>query len=422
MRRLLSGMAAFAAAVALLAGPGLLPAAQAEAAGAETVAAASATWSWENMGSPPNGLVVESAIGSISVKDGPKLSERPYTYVKGSDGHVWERWWNGETWKWSDRSNPPNVKVASGLGALTVTPRPGESGELPRVFVRGEDNHVWGLDWTGIEWEWNDHGVFPGGGNFTGLGVVNVRDAPNTADRPYIFVKDNSGKVWINYWNGKAWRWDPSGSGPDGGQVDMALGVVGRYNGKGSVWPVLFVRGLNSGLWTYSWDGTSWVWEPEGKPISNGVPVDIDGPVAAIVLNDEPEKAGRPYLFVRGSDSHLWTRWWTGSSWKWTDQGQPSGSKDQSNGVAAGLGGVSIDGYLPQAFVKADDGRMWANRWTGEKWVWENRGVPRQGQTNSVGIRSRLGAIQIKDGPDAPGRPYIFVKGTDDNVWLTWLN
>ena len=80
---------------------------------------------------------------------------------------------------------------------------------------------------------------------------------------------------------------------------------------------------------------------------------------------------GRPYSFIKGSDSNLWVNWWNGSAWNWSNQGQPSGA-----GIVSSMGAITVDGGRPYAFIKGSDGNLWVNWWNGSAWNWSNQHTP----------------------------------------------
>jgi len=68
---------------------------------------------------------------------------------------------------------------------------------------------------------------------------------------------------------------------------------------------------------------------------------------------------GRPFVFTRASDGHLWVNWWDGSAWHWNDQGTPPGLTVDDHAMAA----VSYDSR-PYVFTRATDGHLWVNWWS----------------------------------------------------------
>jgi hypothetical protein len=51
-----------------------------------------------------------------------------------------------------------------------------------------------------------------------------------------------------------------------------------------------------------------WLWADQGSPLRQTV----DLAMSAITVQDAPGAAQRPYAFVRAADGHLWVNWWTG--------------------------------------------------------------------------------------------------------------
>ena len=74
----------------------------------------------------------------------------------------------------------------------------------------------------------------------------------------------------------------------------------------------------------------------------------------------------------------------------------------------------------PYVFVIGSDGNLWLNWWNGSQWGWANQGNPPvpPGQTVIGGV----GAITVMDSPSAAKRPYAFVIGSDGHLWLNWWN
>jgi hypothetical protein len=68
--------------------------------------------------------------------------------VRASDGHLWVNWWNGSAWKWADQGTPSGKTVDVGaIGATTVKDNP-NAAERPYAFVRASDGHLWVNWWS----------------------------------------------------------------------------------------------------------------------------------------------------------------------------------------------------------------------------------------------------------------------------------
>src|SRR5690242_3285756 len=74
------------------------------------------------------------------------------------------------------------------------------------------------------------------------------------------------------------------------------------------------------------------------------------------------------------------------------------------------MGAITVDVGRPYVFVKAGDGNLWLTGWDGSAWDWSSQGLP-----SGVTIVASMGAITV-DG----SRPYVFIQGSDGNLWVNW--
>ena len=111
--------------------------------------------------------------------------------------------------------------------------------------------------------------------------------------------------------------------------------------------------------------------------------------------------ANRLDCFARGTDSHMWHKWWDGSRWRgWEDLGGILTSAP----AAVSWGPNRID-----CFVRGTDYAMWHKWWNGTRWSgWENLG----GTLTSAPAVASWG----------PNRLDCFVRGTDSHMWHKWWN
>ena len=49
-------------------------------------------WSWANQGKPA-GVTISGPVGVLTMMDTPTSVQRPYVFVRGSDGNLWVNWW-----------------------------------------------------------------------------------------------------------------------------------------------------------------------------------------------------------------------------------------------------------------------------------------------------------------------------------------
>src|SRR6266568_3085971 len=214
---------------------------------------------WTDQGAPASGL--GDAVGVVTVMDTPTSSQRPYIFVKGNDHHLWVNWYDGSNWHWTDQGAP-----SAGLGDA--------------------------------------------------VGVVTVMDTPASSQRPYVFIKDTQGSLWVNWWNGHVWHWTSLGA-PTGGLGD-AVGVVTvidtmfSQNGTNIATqrPYVFVKDTQGSLWVNWWNGYEWLRSPQGAP--TGGLGDAVGVVTVMDTNTDTNilpPPQRPYVFVKDSQDNLWVNW-----------------------------------------------------------------------------------------------------------------
>jgi hypothetical protein len=135
--------------------------------------------------------------------------------------------------------------------------------------------------------------------------------------------------------------------------------------------PYVFVQGSDGHLWVHWWTGSAWRWDDQGTPPGVG----ISGPIGVLTVMDTPTSPQRPYVFVQGSDDHLWVNYWTGSRWDWADQGRPSiriGFTRLFKRVFDSVGTLTVD-QRPYVFVRGSDDHLWVHWWTGSEWDWADQ-------------------------------------------------
>ncbi len=80
---------------------------------------------------------------------------------------------------------------------------------------------------------------------------------------------------------------------------------------------MVFVVGNNDGhLYENYYNGSTWMWEPQGLPTTT------TGGVSAPAAHDDPALA-RTYVFVAGTDARLYDKYYNGSSWIWEHKDTP---------------------------------------------------------------------------------------------------
>jgi hypothetical protein len=367
-------------------------------------------WNWTNHGRPTGVNLVEPA-GRITVMDPSTSAQRPYVFMRGSDGRIWARWLDGAQWKWTDHDKPP-VAIRDHFGATTVQDNPA-SAQRPHVAVQGSDRHLWLRSWNGSAWSWVDQGQpTPTVTVKSPAGLRTVIDPATSAQRLYAFAVGSDDKLWRNSWDGAQWKWVDHGDPPGTAAITAPRGgATVRDTLQTPERIYVFVQGSDGKLWVNWWDGAQWNWTNQGKPPSAA----IGGPTGTIRLLDPLVNTERPYTFVRGSDGNLWINWWSGSQWSWANQGKPAG------GIAGSVGArpvrdTSTSVQRPHVFVRGTDGHLWLDAWNGAKWNWADQGSP----SAAVTVSGPAGVLTVKDNPNAAERPHAFVQGSDGNLWVNW--
>jgi hypothetical protein len=301
------------------------------------------SWAWGNLMKPartnvaPAPVEIAQPVGSITV-DG----YRPYVFVTGSDGNLWNSWWTGRSWMWSNQGRPSgSVGIQMSVGATTV------GGGRPYVFVAGTDGNLWHHWWDPYwsSWNWGSLGN-PGTPITAPVGAITVEGW-----RPYVFVMGGDGNLWHAWWSGSQWSWG-SLSRPDVG-IARSVGAV-TVNGG---YPYVFAVGNDGDIWSQSWTGWNWGWGSLGKPPG----IEVANTIGVVNVSFGP------HLFVIGSDGNVWLLSWTGWNWLWSNMGRPGSAM-----LVSGAGVTETHGGNPYAFVTDSEGQLWLLNWSGYGWAWES--------------------------------------------------
>lgn len=191
---------------------------------------------------------------------------------------------------------------------------------------------------------------------------------------------------------------------------------VGVARGVGAVprdgTPDLFVIGRDGSLYENAGKGQATTWKKLGQPSS----ATIDQPMGVT-------GGGTPYVFALGSDGNLWNCIADGGG-TWVNRYRPS---DRGVHIVDWMGTALHENGAPYVFVKCDDGNLWVCYNVGGQdfeWVNFNRppgvdlvrslGATMCGGTAKDMIFQKLGLGKAA----APQSPFVFVLGSDGNVWL----
>jgi hypothetical protein len=199
-------------------------------------------------------------------------------FALGTDHALWHRWWDGNSWGgWES------------LGGILSSPVTAVSWAPNRldVFGLGTDSALWHRWWDGSSW-----------GGWESLGGIltsppkAVAWGPNRLD---VFGVGTDSALWHRWWDGSSWGgWESLG-----GILTSPPDVVSWDENRIDI----FAVGTDSAMYHRWWDGSAWGgWE------------DLGG-----ILQSTPKAVSwapnRLDVFAVGTDYAMYHRWWDGSSW-----------------------------------------------------------------------------------------------------------
>ncbi|MGO8844256.1 MAG: hypothetical protein ACLQFI_02695 [Methylocella sp.] len=218
-------------------------------------------------GEAPAIVFTEGAVGHLQASSAAFYQtslDRVIAFVVGSNGHLYDTFWNGQQWVWEDQETPPNhdVKAVSSPSATYQT-------SLDRViaFVVGSDGNLYDTFWNGQKWVWEDRGTPPNPANHDVKAVSSPSATyQKSLDRVIAFVVGSDGNLYDTFWNGQKWVWDP-GTPPNPANHDVkAVSSPSATYQKSLGRVIAFVVGSDDHLYDTFWNGQKWVWEDQETP------------------------------------------------------------------------------------------------------------------------------------------------------------
>jgi len=133
-------------------------------------------------------------------------------FVRGTDGHLYRNYWNGQTWVWFDHQMPQNSDTHqnTSVGDPAVALYEYNGLLRPYVFVRGDDGHLYSNTWNGQNWVWFDHQTPQNSATHQNTDVGDPSVASYTHDgypTLYVFARGRDGNLYASYWDGQKWQW-----------------------------------------------------------------------------------------------------------------------------------------------------------------------------------------------------------------------
>jgi hypothetical protein len=330
----------------------------------------------------------------------PEGDERINLFVRGGNGNMWEYFWNGERWKWTDTGQ----SVAGSPAGVIRGEYNDPNGDIRmNVFVKGGNGNLWEYFWNGSYWDWKDTG-----NGVAGNPVVIIRGNYNEPEgdvRINVFVRGVNGNLCEYFWNGSHWDWKDTGHPITGDPTGV---IRGDYrNPEGNVRINIFVRGANGNLCEYFWNGHQWNWTDTGQLVT--------GDPAVVIRGEYDAPNGTVYLnvFVPGPNGNLWEYFWNGHQWLWNDTDRRVAGK--ATITVRGEVNVLYGNIRMNIFVQGFNGNLLEYFWNGSQWVWSDTGHAITGDPTAI-IRGEY------DDPEGDVRINVFVPGSNGNLWEYFWN
>ncbi|WP_328418422.1 hypothetical protein OG470_32470 [Micromonospora sp. NBC_00389] len=329
-------------------------------------------WRWCDLGRPSVAQEVGAAVVAGKGPD-PQPDEEPVVVCRA--GHnIWTRSLNGT---WTDRgTTPDDVAVVSPTAAFEVD----ATAPQRRLWTAGVSwsSDLWTFESDDAGTSWQKH---PGPGSVTDV-VGAFTDAPDDASAQppsVVFVVDEHGDLWgCRLWVGEGGAQPWNHHGRPAAAVTSKAGV-GVFAVAGASPPAtwVFVVGSDGHLWAWTVDAAGSSWVDHGAPTPG---TSIECGVAPIAVG----AAEVPTVHVLADDGRIWMRSRSGPEWCWTDVGAPQGR--QIFGFVGAEVLAAAAGQLPVAVVVTDNGHLWISLPDGASFRWRDLGTPTPTEKISAGI------------------------------------
>jgi hypothetical protein len=181
--------------------------------------------SWTNEGHPPGVAIANTPAAINYTLTNGTVTEN--VFVTGTNGELYDFRWNGTTWAWAKPMGfpAPGVTISDSESIAPLVAINNQSGNSlhEHVFVAGSDGNMYNDFWNGTTWAWSTvgYGTPPGSGATIDdpIGVVNFQ-VGNTLEMDVFavgYIAAPSGQfggtdtLYLDYWNGSNWIWTTPG-------------------------------------------------------------------------------------------------------------------------------------------------------------------------------------------------------------------
>ncbi|HEU5032971.1 MAG TPA: hypothetical protein VFV01_49200 [Spirillospora sp.] len=295
---------------------------------------------WTHHGPPAPGVTAAAGAGMLAL--GGLDPEPAWSFVVGSDGHLWARTTGGTGWTWVDHGAPEHTSVRSAAAPISAELPGGQ----PTVFALADDGRLWmrsaGEDAPG----WTDLGMPEGQLIFA---LVGAECPPTEAGLlPAAFVVTGDGHLWVKDFEDGMFTWTDLGTPAPTEKIVAGIGVgIGPDPEQdSSTLEVAVLSGSPSGqVWSLRWErGFPPRWTAHGRPGDARVRAGVGA------ITDPRARAGC-LIAVLGNDRQIWVTS-SATSVPWTRWDPWPAGTTTVDGLAAELLN------LPCALVLNDTGRL----------------------------------------------------------------
>lgn len=259
-----------------------------------------ASWAWQSTTMPAGLTLARDPVLAVrgNAASTANADVRINLFAQGGDGNLWERHWNGSTWAWSNTgrqvAGDPTVVMYGAAGTTS------NANVRIHLFVRGANGNLQEREWNGSSWTWFDRGQAISGkptavlwGNPASTNMADVRIN--------VFARTAGGVLFERAWNGSGWNTlttttvaTDSPTAVVSGNLSTSTGV--RIN--------VFFPGANGDMWEREWNGSGWSTADTGM---SGVvtPVVLARPNVSTPADPNDVSMN---VWARGANGNLWER------------------------------------------------------------------------------------------------------------------
>jgi YD repeat-containing protein len=307
--------------------------------------------------------------------------------------------WNS-TGGWQNQDLTDQTESGSALIGSSISAA--SSGSTVHVFYQGANQHIYNMEWTGTAWQNLDLTVLTGATAISGTKLSALVSGPNS---PELFYEGTNQHFYMVYWVASSSVWSNADMSSITGQTTLMAtnsSVSSGYYGSGFYG---FYLGTNQHLITIYWNGSTWA-TADATTLSGGALATSGSALTTLSIG-----AGSTPLmtFYEGPSQHIYSIYWTTTSvWQTLDFTSFSGATN----VAAAATALTNSNPSIQAFYFASNQHIDDINWNGSAWVNSDL-TSLSGATVTAAAGSSLSA----HGTSGGNTYHIFSTGGDQHIY-----